>query len=116
LNKIYDKPSLGKNVWAFGVVMWETFSYGMMPYYGISNMEVIEKITREEGGHRLPCPKNCPKEIHQWMLDCWNQDPDSRPSFKELYDRIEKKCKEITQYKQSGESIIMTDSSIAYEA
>jgi hypothetical protein len=64
--------------------MWETFSYGMMPYYGISNMEVIEKITREEGGHRLPCPKNCPKEIHQWMLDCWNQDPDSRPSFKEL--------------------------------
>jgi hypothetical protein len=115
--------------------MWETFSYGMvrtmkqtviwwvfkielvqMPYYGISNMEVIEKITREEGGHRLPCPKNCPKEIHQWMLDCWNQDPDSRPSFKELYDRIEKKCKEITQYKQSGESIIMTDSSIAYEA
>jgi len=52
------------------------------------------RVTREEGGHRLPCPKNCPKEIYQWILDCWNQDSDNRPSFKELYDRIEKKWME----------------------
>jgi len=73
------------DVWAFGVVMWEIFSYGMIPYAGLSNERVIEKVTIE--GYRLPSPANCPKEIYQWMLDCWNNEAEQRPSFQQL------KCK-----------------------
>jgi len=87
----FGKFSFYSDVWAFGVVMWEIFSYGMIPYAGLSNVEVIEKVTIE--GYRLPSPKNCPKEIYQWMLDCWNNEPEKRPSFGELYDLIERKWK-----------------------
>jgi len=75
--------------------MWEIFSYGMIPYYGLSNIEVIEKVTIE--GYRLPSPANCPKEIYQWMLDCWNDETVQRPSFQQLYDRIEAKWEEAIQ-------------------
>jgi len=74
-------------VWAFGVVMWEIFSYGTIPYYGMSNSELVEKVV-EGGGYRLPSPRNCPEEIYRWMLECWNEEPEKRPSFTELCNRI----------------------------
>lgn len=63
---------------------------------------MIEKVTIE--GYRLPSPANCPKEIYQWMLDCWNNEAEQRPSFQQLYDRIEKKCQQAIQ-NQLGERI-----------
>jgi len=89
------KFSFYSDVWSFGVVMWEIFSYGTIPYYGIPNERVIEKVTNE--GYVLPLPKNCSKEIYQWMLNCWNQEPEQRPSFDILYDQIERKWEEVIQ-------------------
>jgi len=56
---------------------------------------VIEKVTIE--GYRLPSPANCPEEIYQWILDCWNNEAEQRPSFQQLYDRIEKKWEQAIQ-------------------
>jgi serine/threonine protein kinase len=98
----FGKFTIHSDVWAFGVVMWEIFSYGMIPYYGLSNIEVIEKVTIE--GYRLPSPANCPEEIYQWMLDCWNNEAVQRPSFQQLYERIEKKWVQAIQ-NQLGERI-----------
>jgi len=56
---------------------------------------VIEKVTIE--GYRLPLPTNCPKEIYQWMLDCWNNEAEKRPSFQQLYERIERKWVQAIQ-------------------
>jgi len=91
----FGKFTIHSDVWAFGVVMWEIFSYGMIPYYGMSNAEVVEKVITE--GLRLPSPTNCPRDIYQWMLDCWNEESERRPNFKDLYDRIEKKWVELLQ-------------------
>lgn len=41
---IYGKFSIENDVWSFGVVMWEVFSFAMQPYYGTSNEEVTECI------------------------------------------------------------------------
>jgi len=81
--------------------MWEIFRYGSIPYYGMSNKEVIEKVVEED--YRLPSPENCPEEIYQWMLECWNKEPEERPSFKELYNRIERKWEETLPNQPSEE-------------
>jgi hypothetical protein len=62
--------------------MWEVFSFGLQPYYGISNEQVTEHIRH---GKTLNRPDNCPAEIYKTMKECWNMDPYERPSFAELH-------------------------------
>ena len=67
----------------------------------MSNAEVGEKVV---GGYRMPSPDDCPVKIYEWMLACWNVEPEQRPSFKQLYDEIEKVWLE-TRQNQVGNSI-----------
>lgn len=41
------------DVWSFGIVMWETMSYGEKPFWEMTNEDVTESI---EKGYRLPAP------------------------------------------------------------
>lgn len=65
--------------------MWELFSYGDLPYMGMSNMEAVEKVSQ---GYRLAQPAACPAPIYAMMQRCWQEDPERRPSFKELFDEL----------------------------
>ena len=69
---------------SFGICLWELFSYGAIPYAGWTNKTVIEQVT---AGYRLPKP-NCPDEVYTIMLECWEYDPNKRPTFAELHARI----------------------------
>lgn len=69
------------DVWSFGVILYELFSYGKVPYASMSNSEVLEEINK---GYRLPKPETCPEVIYEMMLKCWKKDPKERPSFAEL--------------------------------
>ena len=82
---IYGKFSKEGDVWSFGVVMWEVFSFALQPYYGISNEEVTEAIRR---GKHLNRPDECPSEVFRLMKDCWNMDPGLRPEFQEILDTL----------------------------
>lgn len=73
------------DVWSFGIVLWEIYSHGMTPYYGMNNDEVITLI-RE--GDILPRPKECPREMYDLMQDCWSLVPHERPTFRFLYEKI----------------------------
>ncbi|XP_022061096.1 tyrosine-protein kinase JAK2a [Acanthochromis polyacanthus] len=96
-----SKFSVGSDVWSFGVVLYELFTYsdkncsppavfmdkmgnekqGQMIVY-----HLIDLLTR---GFRLPAPDNCPKEIHKVMMECWSKDPSRRPTFKTLIQSVE---------------------------
>lgn len=39
----------------------------------------------------LPQPGNCPKEIFDLMLECWNRAESERPSFREIQMFLQRK-------------------------
>ncbi|MFT7816101.1 focal adhesion kinase 1-like isoform X8 [Arapaima gigas] len=69
------------DVWMFGVCMWEILMYGVKPFQGVKNNDVIGKI---ENGERLAMPHNCPPTLYSLMTKCWSYDPNKRPRFTEL--------------------------------
>ncbi|XP_066258920.1 tyrosine-protein kinase Shark [Euwallacea similis] len=71
------------DVWSFGVTIWEIYSYGATPY---DDMKGAEAIILIDNGKRLEKPKACPEEVYLKMLECWAQDKDQRPAFKELVE------------------------------
>ncbi|KAK6180051.1 hypothetical protein SNE40_012270 [Patella caerulea] len=82
---MYGKFTTDSDVWAFGVVLWEIFSFGLQPYYGFSNQEVIEMIRSRQ---ILPCPEDCPARIYGLMVECWHEMPNRRPPFREMHARL----------------------------
>uniref|UniRef100_A0AAF5DC98 Tyrosine-protein kinase n=1 Tax=Strongyloides stercoralis TaxID=6248 RepID=A0AAF5DC98_STRER len=71
------------DVWSYGILLYEIFTRGQVPYPGMHNREVIEQV---ELGYRMPCPRTCPEQIyHEVMLKCWDKNPDRRPTFDHLY-------------------------------
>lgn len=90
---LYGKFTTDSDVWAFGVVLWEIFSYGLQPYYGFSNQEVIEMIRSRQ---ILACPEECPARIYGMMVECWHEMPSRRPAFRETLARLRSWNSEIT--------------------
>ncbi|XP_072137800.1 tyrosine-protein kinase transmembrane receptor ROR2 isoform X1 [Mobula birostris] len=82
---VYGKFSVDSDIWSFGVVVWEIFGYGLQPYCGYSNQDVIEMIKNR---HVLPCPDDCPAWVYSLMLECWNEFPSRRPRFKDIHARL----------------------------
>ena len=57
-------------MWSFGVVLWEIFSFGNIPYPAFSNEQVVEKVT---AGYRMNPPQDMPLEVAKLMGKCWEQ-------------------------------------------
>ncbi|XP_076786521.1 protein-tyrosine kinase 6 isoform X3 [Arvicanthis niloticus] len=77
--------SIKSDVWSFGVLLHEIFSRGQVPYPGMSNHETFLKV---DAGYRMPCPLECPPNVHKLMLCCWSRDPKQRPCFKDLCEKL----------------------------
>ena len=82
---LYSKATIQTDIWSFGVLMWEVFSFAMQPWYGYTNEEVIEKV---KGGEILSKPDNCPQLTYSLMLECWDMDPVKRISFESILKRL----------------------------
>ena len=68
---------------AFGVTMWELFSYGFQPWAALTGHQILEAID-EPGGQRLEQPIHCPKDHYSIMEACWRHNPCDRPSFAQV--------------------------------
>uniref|UniRef100_A0A672TNW2 Tyrosine-protein kinase receptor n=1 Tax=Strigops habroptila TaxID=2489341 RepID=A0A672TNW2_STRHB len=73
------------DVWAFGVLVWETLTLGQQPYPGFSNTEVLQHV---RSGGRLESPNNCPDDLCDLMTRCWAQEPHNRPTFSYIQDKL----------------------------
>lgn len=107
---LYGKFTTESDVWSFGVVLWEIYSYGLQvniaklrkshlicsafnnlryslsqPYYGYSNQEVINMVRSRQ---LLACPDTCPTSVYSLMVECWHEQAVRRPSFPEIGHRL----------------------------
>ncbi|CAJ1073548.1 LOW QUALITY PROTEIN: leukocyte tyrosine kinase receptor [Xyrichtys novacula] len=73
------------DTWSFGVLLWEIFSLGYMPYPCKTNQEVLEFVT---SGGRMDPPKSCPGPVYRIMTQCWQHCPEHRPNFSSILERI----------------------------
>ena len=72
------------DVWAFGLTMWEVWTYGQIPY------EVID-------GERPAAPASCPAVVYTIMQECWKKEEEERPSFSELQRKLQERYDEAVQ-------------------
>ncbi|CAN8002191.1 unnamed protein product [Ixodes hexagonus] len=82
---MYGKFTLESDVWSYGVVLWEIFTYGKQPYYGHSNEEVVKLILQ---GILLSPPEECPAYVYSIMAGCWKTEPRDRLGFGDIYKRL----------------------------
>ncbi|XP_063042669.1 tyrosine-protein kinase Tec [Engraulis encrasicolus] len=77
----FCKYSSKSDVWSYGVLMWEVFTEGKMPFDQNQNHEVVLMVTK---GHRLYRPKKATPPIYDIMERCWQEQPEERPSFADI--------------------------------
>ncbi|KAM6937911.1 NT-3 growth factor receptor-like [Xenentodon cancila] len=82
---MYRKFTTESDVWSFGVILWEIFTYGKQPWFQLANNEVIECITQ---GRVLERPRLCPKEVYEIMLGCWQREPQQRLNIKDIQKKL----------------------------
>ncbi|CAG5103572.1 Oidioi.mRNA.OKI2018_I69.chr1.g832.t1.cds [Oikopleura dioica] len=70
------------DVWAFGILIWEIFTRGLVPYGPQNNWKELEEYL--QCGRRLDKPDHCDDELYDTLLYCWQFERQNRPSFKEL--------------------------------
>ncbi|XP_033877371.3 tyrosine-protein kinase ITK/TSK-like [Acipenser ruthenus] len=81
----YSKFSSKSDVWSFGVLMWEVYNEGKMPYENQTNGEVVKALS---SGLRLLKPKLASNLIYQLMEWSWKERPEDRPSFTLLFHEL----------------------------
>ena len=103
---LQNKYTVESDVWAFGVLLWEIFSFALQPYYGLSHEEVVKYLKE---GKVLQCPDNTPKSVYRVMISCWRPQAHSRPNFRTLYrelETIEKELVLIRRHFKSQKSVL----------
>ena len=104
---LYGKFTIESDVWSYGVVLWEIFGFGLQPYYGYSNQEVVEMI---RGRQILPAPEDCPARAYTLMVECWNETPYRRPNFTDIHTRLRQWQSEGAVMPRPGITFMYTNS------
>lgn len=83
---LFNKYTIESDIWAFGIILWEIFSFALQPYYGMTHEEVVKYI---KDGNVLQPPDNCPVRAYELMKMCFRAQPADRPAFRNILQIIE---------------------------
>ncbi|XP_046851906.1 fibroblast growth factor receptor 3-like [Xenia sp. Carnegie-2017] len=81
-DRVYTHQS---DVWSFGVLLWEMMTLGGTPYPDLPPEQLLDFLNQEK---RMPQPNKCPLEIYTIMRDCWQEQPQNRPTFSNLVEHF----------------------------
>ncbi|KAK2857771.1 hypothetical protein Q7C36_005690 [Tachysurus vachellii] len=81
-----QKFTTKSDVWSFGVLMWEMLTRGASPYPDVDPYDMTPYLLQ---GRRLPQPQYCLDSLWCILLQCWNPEPDFRPTFSILVKKLQ---------------------------
>ncbi|CAK8691291.1 tyrosine-protein kinase fyna-like [Clavelina lepadiformis] len=103
----FGRFTIKSDVWSFGILLTEIITKGRIPYPGMMNREVLERV---EAGYRMPKPPiqppqpSCPDSLYDLMLQCWHKDEMARPTFEFIQGFLEDYFTATEpHYQESGE-------------
>ena len=72
------------DVWSMAVVFWEIWERGLRtPNDNFELVDINDLLEQLQYGGRLEKPENCPEELFSLMEQCWDANPENRPTFKQ---------------------------------
>ncbi len=104
-----NKFSTKSDVWSFGVLLWEMFSYGKIPYSRQNLHDAEAILDKLEDGFRLPKPKDCPAAVYELMNSCWKWKSAERPTFRQVYHKLFELHQEYVKVVSDSEDEITDD-------
>jgi hypothetical protein len=81
-NKKYDTKA---DIFSFGVLLWVLISQ-KEPYTAFSHSWDVAKFVID--GNREAIPAGCPYDYATLLRQCWDQDPENRPSIQEVLEAL----------------------------
>ncbi len=80
------KFSEAADVWSFGVLMWEIFAYGQLPWAECrTNLDVFAKV---KIGEKMKPPEGTPDSVYAVMVKCWEMKTKDRITFQQLEKEV----------------------------
>jgi serine/threonine protein kinase len=73
------------DVYSFGINLWELLTRST-PFEGLQPVQVGIAVLRD--GARPPIPPGAPPDYAALIQDCWQTEPEARPSFQDIIQRL----------------------------
>ncbi|KAK6263048.1 hypothetical protein QUC31_008864 [Theobroma cacao] len=81
-----NEPSNEKSdVFSFGVLLWELVTVSI-PWNNLNSLQVVGVVGFMD--RRLELPEGLDPQVASIIRDCWRSDPENRPSFEDIINRM----------------------------
>eukprot|EP01156_Anaeramoeba_ignava_P014827 Anaeramoba_ignava/a610504_31.p1 GENE.a610504_31~~a610504_31.p1 ORF type:complete len:1030 (-),score=348.18 a610504_31:135-2972(-) len=94
-NPAFTAPEILKNedytnksdIYSFGILLWE-ITTREIPFHQMNPLQLAIAVLSQ--GKRPTIPYSCPPQVAALIKSCWDEKPESRPTFEVVYQNLEK--------------------------
>ncbi|XP_065217298.1 fibroblast growth factor receptor homolog 1-like [Planococcus citri] len=83
----HNKYTTKSDVWSYGILLWEIVTLGDNPYPSIEDFAGLRNALKQN--YRMEKPPNASTNVYNLMLNCWSFEPEDRPNFLVIVERLE---------------------------